>query len=90
MQELNTTGYINNAARQLVATYLIYELDINWVMGAAYFEERLLDYSPASNWGNWANIAGVGNDNRLTHSFDFEKQLKVIDPKGVYAQAVRA
>ena len=90
MYELNTTGYINNAARQLVALYLVYELKVNWVMGAAYFEEKLLDYNPASNWGNWANIAGVGNDERLTHSFDFEKQLKIVDPKGAYAQAVRA
>lgn len=90
MYELNTTGYINNAARQLVALYLVYELKVNWVMGAAYFEEKLLDYSAASNWGNWANVAGVGNDERLTHSFDFEKQLKIVDPKGIYAQAVRA
>lgn len=90
MQELNATGYINNMARQLVATYLVYELKVNWVMGAAYFEEKLIDYNPASNWGNWANIAGVGNDQRLTNSFDFEKLLKIVDPKGIYAQPVRA
>jgi len=90
MNELNTTGYLNNMARQLVATYLVYELKLNWVMGAAYFEEKLIDYNPASNWGNWANVAGVGNDKRLTSSFDFEKLLKIIDPKGMYAQAIRA
>lgn len=90
MQELNTTGYINAAARQLVATYLVYELKVNWVMGAAYFEEKLIDYCPASNWGNWATVAGVGNDQRLTSSFDFQKQLKIVDPKGTYAQAARA
>lgn len=90
MHELNTTGYINNAARQLVASYLIYVLNINWVMGAAYLEEKLIDYAPASNWGNWANVAGVGNDQRLTASFDFEKLLKVVDPKGIYTQALRA
>jgi deoxyribodipyrimidine photo-lyase len=55
MDELNTTGYLNNAARQLVSTYLVHELQVNWILGAAYFEEKLLDYSPASNWGNWAN-----------------------------------
>lgn len=86
MHTLNATGYINHAARQLVATYLVYELKVNWTFGAAYFEERLLDYNPASNWGNWANLAGVGNDHRLTASFDFEKQLKIIDPKGTYTQ----
>lgn len=90
MQELNDTGYINNSSRQLVAVYLVYELKISWVLGAAYFEEKLIDYSPASNWGNWANMAGVGNDSKLTQSFNFEKQLKSIDPKGTYLQAVKA
>ncbi len=90
MHELNKTGYISNSCRQLTATYLIYELQINWIVGAAYFEEKLIDYAPASNWGNWANIAGVGNDERLTNSFDFEKQLKIFDPKGTYLQALGA
>ena len=90
MEELNTTGYINNSSRMLVAIYLITELKVNWIMGAAYFEEKLIDYNPASNWGNWANIAGVGNDQRLSASFSFEKQLKNFDPKGTYAQVIRA
>lgn len=90
MQELNTTGYISQIARQLVATYLVKELSVDWVLGAAYFEEQLLDYCPASNWGNWAAVAGVGNDQKLSNSFDFEKILKFIDPKGVFAQVVRA
>jgi deoxyribodipyrimidine photo-lyase len=90
MHELNATGYINNSSRQLIAIYLVDELKVNWVMGAAYLEEKLIDYCPASNWGNWANIAGVGNDQRLSNSFNFEKQLKIYDPKGIYAQAIRA
>lgn len=90
MMELNTTGYLSNSARQLVAAYLVYELDVNWVYGAAYFEEKLIDYAPASNWGNWANLAGVGNDARLTASFDFQKLIKILDPKGVYTQELRA
>jgi len=90
MHELNTTGYINQVARQLVATYLVKELEINWVLGAAYFEEQLIDYAPASNWGNWAAVAGVGNDQKLSNSFDFEKLLKFLDPKGAFAQVVRA
>jgi deoxyribodipyrimidine photo-lyase len=85
MAELNATGYINNSSRQLAATYLINELKVNWIMGAAYFEEKLIDYSPASNWGNWANLAGVGNDQRLINTFSFEKLLKAFDPKGLYS-----
>jgi deoxyribodipyrimidine photo-lyase len=63
MHELNATGYINNYSRQIVAGFLVNELKVDWTMGAAYFEEKLVDYSPASNWGNWAFIAGV-NDAR--------------------------
>jgi len=36
------------------------DLGVNWKAGAAYFEEKLIDYSPASNWGNWTYIAGEG------------------------------
>ncbi len=63
MHELNATGYINNYGRQIVAGYLINDLKVDWALGATYFEEKLIDYSPASNWGNWAFIAGV-NDAR--------------------------
>jgi deoxyribodipyrimidine photo-lyase len=61
MNDLNSTGYINNYSRQIVAGFLVNELKVDWVKGASYFEEKLIDYSPASNWGNWAFIAGVNN-----------------------------
>jgi deoxyribodipyrimidine photo-lyase len=63
MHELNATGYLNNYGRQVVAGFLVNDLKVDWTKGAAYFEEKLIDYSPASNWGNWAFIAGI-NDAR--------------------------
>lgn len=59
MRQLNTTGYMSNRGRQLAASCLIYELGIDWRHGAAYFESQLIDYDVASNWGNWAYIAGA-------------------------------
>lgn len=85
MTELNKTGYITNIARQTAALYLINNLEVSWVFGAAYFEEKLIDYNPASNWGNWANIAGVGNDQKTKNVFDLDKNIKNLDPKGNYA-----
>ena len=64
MRELNRTGYMSNRGRQNVASFLADALEIDWRWGAAYFEEQLLDYDVASNWGNWAYQAGVGNDSR--------------------------
>lgn len=64
MRELNQTGYMSNRGRQNVASFLVDGLQIDWRWGAAYFEEQLVDYDVASNWGNWAYQAGVGNDSR--------------------------
>lgn len=85
MTELNQTGYISNIARQTAALYLINNLEVSWIFGAAYFEEKLIDYNPASNWGNWANMAGVGNDQKTKNVFDLDKYIKNLDPKGNYA-----
>ncbi len=74
MHELNATGYISNANRQVVAAFLVNHLRADWTKGAAYFEEKLIDYSPASNRGNWAFVAGVGNDTRDNKYFAGVKQ----------------
>ncbi|MHA4894396.1 DASH family cryptochrome [Pedobacter sp. PWIIR3] len=79
MSELNETGFIPHAGRLLVATYLIHVLHLHWTRGAFYFEEKLIDYSAASNWGNWANVAGEGLDLKSKSIFDLEKQLKAIE-----------
>ena len=84
MKELNLTGFMSNRGRQNVASYLVKDLNVNWTYGAAYFEEKLIDYSPASNWGNWAYVAGVGNDPRENRHFNIEKQAADYDPKGLY------
>jgi deoxyribodipyrimidine photo-lyase len=79
MSELNDTGFISHSGRLLVATFLIYVLKISWTNGASYFEEKLIDYSPASNWGNWANVAAGGKDPRAKNTFDLDKQIKMLD-----------
>jgi deoxyribodipyrimidine photo-lyase len=73
MHELNATGYINNYSRQIAAAFLVTELKADWIKGAAYFEEKLIDYSPASNWGNWAFMAGINNDPRDQRFFNAAK-----------------
>ncbi|RZK49713.1 MAG: DASH family cryptochrome [Pedobacter sp.] len=89
MQTLNTTGYITFPARALAASYLVQKLNQNWTLGAAYFEEMLLDYCPASNWGNWAQVAGVGNDAKTSAQFEFEKLLKGFENKKFHIASSR-
>ena len=85
MIELNQTGYMSNRGRQNVASYLIHELNLDWRLGAAYFESKLIDYDVSSNWGNWAYLAGVGNDPRA-RKFNIEKQQKTYDPENQYTK----
>jgi deoxyribodipyrimidine photo-lyase len=62
MRELNTTGYMHNRVRMLVASFLCKHLLIDWRWGEAYFAEKLLDYELSSNVGNWQWAAGSGVD----------------------------
>ena len=84
MKELNATGFMSNRGRQIVASCLINELQLDWRCGAAYFEQQLLDYEVGSNWGNWQYIAGVGADPRGGRHFNIEKQTKEHDPEGEF------
>mmetsp|Transcript_147451 Transcript_147451/g.260787 ORF Transcript_147451/g.260787 Transcript_147451/m.260787 type:complete len:549 (-) Transcript_147451:157-1803(-) len=77
MKELLLTGYMSMRARHIVASYLIYELGVDWRHGAAHFEEHLLDYDPALNWVMWMLQTGVmgpksGRSLGLSH-FDAKK-----------------
>ncbi len=84
MRELLATGWMSNRGRQNVASYLVHDLNQDWRAGAAWFEAQLIDYDPASNYGNWNYIAGIGNDPRENRRFNPEKQAKQYDPDGSY------
>ncbi|HMQ06625.1 MAG TPA: DASH family cryptochrome [Saprospiraceae bacterium] len=84
MRELNHTGYMSNRGRQNVASFLIHDLEINWLMGAEYLESLLIDYDPCSNYGNWNYIAGVGSDPRENRRFNVVQQGKRYDPSGEF------
>ncbi|HAK99625.1 MAG TPA: DASH family cryptochrome [Exiguobacterium sp.] len=79
MNEIRETGWMSNRGRQIVASYLIHELKQDWRIGAQYFEQQLIDHDVASNYGNWAFIAGVGNATR-TPRFDPVFQQQRYDP----------
>ncbi|HDZ16546.1 MAG TPA: DASH family cryptochrome [Methylophaga aminisulfidivorans] len=84
MKQLNETGYMSNRGRQIVASYFVNELQLDWRFGAAYFEQQLIDYDVASNWGNWQYIAGVGPDPRGGRHFNIDKQMQQYDPNQAF------
>ncbi|MCG1037699.1 cryptochrome/photolyase family protein [Polaribacter sargassicola] len=86
MRELNTTGYMHNRVRMIVASFLCKHLLIDWRWGEAYFAEKLLDYDLSANNGNWQWSAGTGSDaapyfrvfNPSEQIKKFDKDLKYI------------
>ena len=62
MRQLNETGFMHNRVRMIVASFLTKDLHIDWRLGEKYFGEKLIDYDPAVNSGNWQWAASTGCD----------------------------
>ncbi len=62
MRELNSTGFMHNRVRMIVASFLTKHLLIDWRWGEAYFAQHLLDFDLAANNGGWQWASGSGCD----------------------------
>ena len=85
MRELNTTGFMHNRVRMVVASFLCKHLLIDWRWGEAYFARKLLDYELSSNNGNWQWAAGTGCDAApYFRVFNPAEQQKKFDTDSLY------
>lgn len=84
MRELAATGWQSNRVRQNVARFLVHDLDVDWRLGAAWFEHCLIDFDVASNWGNWGYVAGVGREASRGRYFNVLWQAQHYDAAGDY------
>lgn len=85
MRELNTTGFMHNRVRMIVASFLTKHLLIDWRWGEAYFAKKLLDFDLAANNGGWQWAAGSGCDAApYFRVFNPQLQTEKFDPKMEY------
>lgn len=85
MRELNATGYMNNRIRMIVASFLTKDLHIDWRLGEKYFAQKLVDYDPAVNNGNWQWAASTGCDAQpYFRIFNPWLQQQKFDPECIY------
>jgi deoxyribodipyrimidine photo-lyase len=85
MRELNATGLMHNRVRMIVASFLVKDLHIDWRWGERYFAQRLLDYDPCVNNGNWQWAASTGCDAQpYFRIFNPWLQQQKFDPDCVY------
>lgn len=62
MRELWATGWMHNRARMIVASFLVKHLRLNWLHGAKWFWDTLVDAELANNTLGWQWSAGCGAD----------------------------
>ena len=83
MRQLNTTGFMHNRLRMIVASFLVKDLLIDWRWGEAYFAEKLIDFDFAANNGGWQWAASTGCDAQTWFRiFNPTLQSKKFDPDG--------
>ncbi len=85
MRELHTTGFMHNRVRMITASFLVKDLHIDWRWGEKYFAQKLIDYDPAVNNGNWQWAASTGCDHQpYFRIFNPWLQQKRFDPQASY------
>jgi len=85
MRQLNTTGWMHNRVRMIVAMYLTKDLLVSWQWGERYFMQKLIDGDLAANNGGWQWSASTGTDAQpYFRIFNPMKQAEKFDPEGHY------
>ncbi|MEY3201693.1 MAG: hypothetical protein RIR70_1243 [Pseudomonadota bacterium] len=85
MRQLNSSGYMHNRLRMVVASFLTKDLGIDWRQGERYFAAKLLDYDLAANNGGWQWAASTGCDAQpYFRIFNPVTQSEKFDPEGKF------
>lgn len=87
MRELWQTGWMHNRVRMIVASFLVKDLLIPWLEGAAWFWDTLVDADLANNTLGWQWTAGCGADAApFFRIFNPVNQGEKFDPYGDYVR----
>jgi deoxyribodipyrimidine photo-lyase len=87
MRELRATGTMHPRARHVAASFLCFDLGVDWRVGRDVWDRLLVEDEPALATGNWQWVAGVGADlAQFPRIFNPRKQARRLDPEGDYVR----
>jgi deoxyribodipyrimidine photo-lyase len=87
MRQLRQTGWMHPHVRAVVASFLCFDLGVDWRVGRDEWERWLIEDDPSLASGNWQWIAGVGADMaQYPRIYNPEKQRRRYDPSGAYVK----
>jgi deoxyribodipyrimidine photo-lyase len=87
IRELAATGRMHPRARAVAASFLCFDLGVDWRVGRDAWDRLLVEDEPALATGNWQWIAGVGADlAQFPRVYNPSKQARTLDPRGIYVR----
>jgi len=87
MRQLRATGWMHPRARIVAASFLCFDLGVDWRIGRDAWEGDLEEDDAALATGNWQWIAGVGADlAQFPRIYNPRKQARAYDPAGRYVR----
>ncbi|HTJ24524.1 MAG TPA: deoxyribodipyrimidine photo-lyase [Candidatus Limnocylindria bacterium] len=87
MRELRATGWMHPRVRAIAASFLCFDLGVDWRVGRDEWDQYLTEDAPALAVGNWQWIAGVGADlAAYPRIYNPLKQARRFDPTAAYAR----
>merc|ERR1712151_557343 len=84
-RDLQKTGWLAYKGRKTSAHFLIFDMWMDWRIGAFHDEECLFDYDFAMNYGNWAVVAKIGNGGSAAWSGS-----RNFDPEHIFVDGYRS
>jgi deoxyribodipyrimidine photo-lyase len=73
--------------RSIAASFLCFDLAVDWRVGRDEWERHLVEDAPALASGNWQWVAGVGADlAQFPRIYNPRKQARAFDPRGAYVR----
>jgi len=86
MRELRATGRMHPRIRAVAASFLCFDLGVDWRTGRDEWDLHLIEDSPALATGNWQWIAAVGADLAYPRIYNPLKQARRFDPTASYVR----
>ncbi len=87
IRQLLATGWMHPRVRSVAASFLCFDLGVDWRAGVDEWDKMLVEDDPALAVGNWQWIAGVGGDlAAYPRIYNPVKQARQFDPRGDYAR----
>lgn len=87
IRQLHATGWMHPHVRAVAASWLCFDLGVDWRIGRDEWDGLLVEDDPALATGNWQWIAGVGADMaQYPRIYNPERQRRRYDPAGAYVR----